>query len=52
MTTLPLRAQHGPNWSTTGFSRALAALLSAVELFNEAQREAATAHKKYPFADW
>lgn len=50
MTTLPIRAPVVPPLS--GFARVLSYLEIAIEIFAEAQQQAAAAHKRYPFADW
>ena len=38
--------------SLAGFARVISFFKTCVEVFLEAQREAAAAHKRYPFADW
>ena len=50
MSTLPLRATHVPAFPA--FARLAAAVLTAIDVFAEAQRQARAAHKRYPFADW
>jgi len=35
-----------------GFARVISFFKTFAEVFLEAQREAAAAHKRYPFADW
>ena len=50
MTTLPIRAPIIP--SLTGFTRVISFVKTLVEVFADAQRAAADAHKKYPFAEW
>jgi len=53
MSTLPLRALHVPALPTTGFSRAVAVVLSVIDVFAEAKAQANAAHKRYPFfAEW
>ncbi len=50
MTTLPIRAPIVP--SLTGFTRVISFVTMLVDVFADAQRAAADAHKKYPFAEW
>ena len=50
MTTLPIRAPMVP--SLAGLARLIAYLNIAIEVFAEAQKQAAEAHKRYPFAAW
>jgi hypothetical protein len=54
MSTLPIRAPHLPQslLPIPGFARVVSAVLTAIDVFTEAQRQAAAAHKRYPFADW
>jgi len=50
MTALPVRA---PNFlPVPGFGRAMVFLTAFFEVIADAQREAAAAHKRYPFAEW
>jgi len=50
MTTLPIRAPFVPPLS--GAARLLSFFRIVIESFSEAQRLAAEAHKRYPFAEW
>ncbi|HEX3163716.1 MAG TPA: hypothetical protein VHQ92_14160 [Pseudolabrys sp.] len=50
MTTLPIRAPIVPTLS--GFTRVITFVTMLVDVFADAQRAAAAAHKKYPFAEW
>jgi hypothetical protein len=50
MTTLPIRAPMLP--SLSGFARVISFVTVLVDIFADAQRAAADAHKKYPFAEW
>lgn len=50
MTTLPIRAPIVP--PVAGLARVISYLRIAIEVFAEAQQQAAAAHKRYPFADW
>ena len=50
MTTLPIRAPILP--SLSGFTRVILFVTMLVDVFADAQRAAAAAHKKYPFAEW
>ena len=50
MTTLPIRAPMVP--SLTGLTRVISFVTMLVDVFADAQRAAAVAHKKYPFAEW
>jgi hypothetical protein len=50
MTTLPIRA---PIVSPlVSLARLISYFNIAIEVFAEAQQQAAAAHKRYPFADW
>ena len=50
MIALPVRA---PTFLTlTGFGRVMVFLTTFFEVIVDAQREAAAAHKRYPFAEW
>ena len=50
MTTLPIRASIVP--PLAGFARVMSYLTIAIEVFAEAQQQAAAAHKRFPFAEW
>jgi len=50
MTTLPIRAPIVPTLS--GLTRVITFVTMLVDVFADAQRAAAAAHKKYPFAEW
>ena len=50
MTTLPIRAPTVP--SLAGLARVLSYFKISIEVFAEAQQQAAEAHKRYPFAAW
>jgi hypothetical protein len=50
MTALPLRASVFPPFA--GFGRVMVFLTTLFEVIADAQREAAAAHKRYPFAEW
>ena len=50
MTTLPIRAPIMP--SLAGLARLIAYLDLAIEVFAEAQQQAAAAHERFPFAEW
>src|SRR5262245_57141361 len=50
MTTLPIRAPIVP--SLAGLARVLSYFNIAIEVFAEAQQQAAAAHKRFPFAEW
>lgn len=50
MTTLPVRAPTFPPFA--GFGRVMVFLTAFFEIIADAQREAAAAHKRYPFAEW
>jgi hypothetical protein len=53
MSTLPIRASHTAHtWQVPSFARAVAAMLTVIDVFTEAQNKARAAHKQYPFADW
>ncbi len=54
MTTLPLRASDVPALPQLrlGFARVLAVFATALDVFAEAEQQAAAAQKAYPFADW
>ena len=50
MTTLPIRA---PIVSPlAGLARVISYFSIAIEVFAEAQQQAAQAHKRFPFAEW
>ena len=49
MTTLPIRAPIVP---LAGLARVISYFNIAIEVFAEAQQQAAAAHKRFPFADW
>ena len=50
MTSLSIRAPVLP--SLSGFTRVISFVTMLVDVFADAQRAAADAHKKYPFAEW
>jgi hypothetical protein len=50
MTTLPIRAPIVP--SLAGLARVLSYIDFAIEVFAEAQQQAAQAHKRFPLAEW
>jgi hypothetical protein len=50
MTTLPIRAPIVP--PLAGLARLIAYFDIAMEVFAEAQEQAAAAHKRFPFAAW
>lgn len=50
MTTLPLRAPQ--TLPLPGLARLIAMVLTALDVFTEAQAKARAAHQQYPFADW
>src|SRR5215467_12368520 len=50
MTTLPIRAPIVP--SLAGLARVLSYIDIAIEVFAEAQQQAAAAHKRFPLAAW
>ena len=50
MTALPVRAPIP--LSFTGFGRVIAFIVIFFEVIADAQRQAAAAHKRYPFAEW
>ena len=50
MTTLPIHAPMLP--SLSGFTRVILFVTMLIDVFADAQRDAAAAHKKYPFAEW
>jgi hypothetical protein len=54
MSTLPLRAPRlpAPLAGFGGWRRVLAAITTALDILSEAQRQAAAAHRRYPFANW
>jgi hypothetical protein len=35
-----------------GFGRVVSAVVALLDVFSEAQQQAAAAHKRFPFADW
>jgi hypothetical protein len=50
MTTLPIRAPIVP--SLAGLARVLSYIDIAIEVFAEAQEQAAAAHRRFPLAAW
>jgi hypothetical protein len=53
MSTLPIRAPHfAASWSFPSFGRFLSILATVVEVFVEAQQQAAAAQRRYSFMDW
>ena len=50
MTTLPIRAPIVP--PLAGLARVISYFNIAIEVFAEAQQQAADAHKRFPFAEW
>ncbi|MFY9600629.1 MAG: hypothetical protein WB540_04150 [Pseudolabrys sp.] len=50
MTALPVRAPVP--LSFVGFGRVIFFLTTFFEVIVDAQRQAAAAHKRYPFAEW
>ena len=50
MTTLPIRAPIVP--SLADLARVLSYFSIAIDVFAEAQQQAADAHKRFPFAEW
>jgi hypothetical protein len=50
MSTLPIRAPIVP--PLAGLARMISYFNLAIEVFAEAQQQAAAAHKRFPFADW
>jgi hypothetical protein len=50
MTTLSVRAPFLP--PRAGFGRVIFLIVTFFEVIAEAQRDAAAAHKRYPFAEW
>jgi hypothetical protein len=53
MSTLPIRApQLAPSWSFPSFGRFIAILTIVLEVFAEAQQQAAEAQRRYSFMDW
>ncbi|HTM74802.1 MAG TPA: hypothetical protein VL198_16375 [Pseudolabrys sp.] len=51
MTTLPIRAPIVP--PLAGLARVISYYFNiAIEVFAEAQQQAAEAHKRFPFAEW
>ena len=50
MTTLPIRAPILP--SLAGLARVISYFDLVLEVFAEAQQQAAQAHKRFPFAEW
>lgn len=56
-TTLAIKAPRlskgaAPSGSVRGFSRVAAVLLTVIDVFAEAQRQAADAERRYPFTVW
>jgi hypothetical protein len=51
MSTLEIRAAHAPKaWLLRrGFARAASVVLTVIEVFSEAQRQAHEAQRRYPF---
>jgi hypothetical protein len=54
MSTLEIRASHAPKtWpGFGGFSRFVGALLTVIDVFAEAQRQAHEAQRRFPFTAW
>jgi len=52
MSTLPIRAPQLQSVSLPGYGRVISFVVAVLDVFNEAQARARTAHKQYPFADW
>jgi hypothetical protein len=50
MTTLPIRVPIVP--PLAGLARVISYFNITIEVFAEAQQQAAEAHKRFPFADW
>jgi len=50
MTTLPVRALILPQ--LVGFGRVISFFTVLFEVIADAQRDAAAAHKRFPFAEW
>ena len=50
MATLPIRASIVP--PLAGLARVISYFNIAIEVFDEAQQQAAQAHKRFPFAEW
>ncbi len=50
MSTLQVHAPVVPPLG--GFARVISLLKTFAEVFLDAQRDAAAAHERYPFADW
>ena len=50
MTTLPIRAPM--TLPLAGLARVISFFAIAIEVFAEAQQQAAAAHKRFPFAEW
>jgi len=50
MTALPVRAPNFP--PVAGFGRVMFFLTAFFEVIADAQRDAAAAHHRYPFAEW
>jgi len=52
MSNLTLRAQHPAQaWLRRGFTRAVAAVATVLEVFAEAQDQSSAARERFPFAD-
>jgi hypothetical protein len=51
MSTLPIRAPH-PGWSFPSLARLFAMLATVIDVFEEAQRQAAEAQRRYGCMDW
>jgi hypothetical protein len=53
MSTLPIRAPHvASSWSFPSPWRVISILATVVDVFAEAQRQAAEAQRRYSFMDW
>jgi hypothetical protein len=50
MATLPLHAPIVP--ALAGFARVISWIVIFFEVVADAQRQAAAAHERYPFAEW
>jgi len=50
MTALPVRAPIPVSFAR--FGRVVAFIITFFEVIADAQRQAAAAHKRYPFAEW
>jgi hypothetical protein len=55
MSTLVVRAPHAPKvWLplSSSFARIAAVVLTVIDVFSEAQRQAHEAQQRYPFTAW